>query len=217
MDPYRIIIADDHALVRQGLRRLLEHVPGLAVVGEAEDVLRLFRLLNEVTVDIIILTTPTFEKIEAVPKIKMLYPQMKILVVTTHDDLEFLYRAISAGVDGYFLEKEVDSQLFAAIKEIRQGRVYISSLVSNEFGPDWGRARERFQKSLLTDREKEVLNLIAERKSNKKIALLLHISGHTVERHRANIMGKLGVHTTADLLRYAIEKSFTARKRGTGH
>jgi DNA-binding NarL/FixJ family response regulator len=147
MDPYRIIIADDHVLVPQGLRRLLEQAPGLEVVGEAQDGLRLFRLLNEVTAELILLdiTMPSFEGIEAIPRIKKLYPQVKILVVTMHDDLESLYRAISAGVDGYFLLKEVDRELFAAIEEIRQGRAYISSLVSNEFGPDWGRAGERFQ------------------------------------------------------------------------
>jgi DNA-binding NarL/FixJ family response regulator len=212
MDPYRIIIADDHALFRQGLRILLDQVPGLEVVGEAENGASLIRLLNEVTADIILLdiTMPNLRGIEAIPKIKMLHPAMKILIVTMHDDIEFLYRAISAGTDGYFLKKEVDRELFAAIKEIRQGRVYVSSLVSNEFGDDWERVRERFQKPLLTDREKEVLNLIAEGKPKKEIASLLRIGVHTVERYRANIMGKLDLHTMADLLRYAIDERRSA-------
>jgi two-component system response regulator NreC len=210
MDSYRVIIADDHALFRQGLRSLLEQVPTLEVVGEAEDGVSLLRLLNEVVADIILLdiTMPNLRGSEAVPKIKMFYPRVKILIVTMHDDIEFLYRAISAGADGYFLKKEVDRELFSAIKEVRQGRIYVSSLISHEAGRDWGKLREGFQKSLLSDREKEILNLIAEGKPNKEIAFLLYISVHTVERHRANIMAKLKVHTMADLLKYAIEKRY---------
>ena len=151
---------------------------------------------------------PHLRGIEAIPKIKTIYPNVKILIVTMHDDKEFLYRAISAGADGYFLKKEVDRELFAAIEEVCQGRVYVSPLTSSESGHDWERIREGFQKSLLTDREKEVLNLIAEGKSNKEIGSLLFISVHTVERHRANIMAKLDLHTMADLLKYAIEKRF---------
>jgi two-component system, NarL family, response regulator NreC len=210
MDSYRVIIADDHALFRQGLRSLIEQARGLEVVGEAEDGLHLLRLLNEVIADIILLdiTMPNLRGIDAIPRIKMIQPAVKILIVTMHDDTEFLYRAISAGADGYFLKKAVDKELFAAIGQVRQGRVYVSPLVSREFGGDWGRLRERFQKSLLTEREKEVLNLIAEGKSNKEIATLLYISVHTVERHRANIMAKLDLHTLAELLKYAIEKKF---------
>jgi DNA-binding NarL/FixJ family response regulator len=210
MDNYRVVVADDHALFRQGLIRLLEQVPGLEVVGEAENGVSLMRLLSEVAADIILLdvTMPNLRGIEAIPRIKMLHPRIKILMVTMHDDIEFLYRAFSAGADGYFLKKEADRELFAAIEEVRQGRVYVSSLVSSEFGRDWGRLREGLQKSLLTDREKEVLNLIAEGNSNKEIASLLYISVHTVERHRANIMAKLDLHTMADLLIYAIEKRY---------
>jgi len=210
MEICRVIIADDHALFRQGLRRLLEGSPGLEVVGEAEDGLDLLRVLKELTAEIILLdiTMPNLRGIEAIPKIKMMHPKTKILVVTMHSDKELLYRTISAGADGYFLKKEADRELFSAIEKVRQGRVYISPELSDKFEGDWDRIRDGFQKSLLTDREKEILNLIAMGRLNKEIADLLFISVHTVERHRANIMRKLNLHTMADLIQYAIQKKY---------
>jgi two-component system, NarL family, response regulator NreC len=210
IDDLRIVIADDHALFRQGLRSLIEQVPGMMVVGEAEDGLDLLRLLKQVPADIVLLdiAMPNLRGIEAIPRIKMVNSKAKILIVTMYDDKEFLYQAISAGADGYFLKKCVDRELFSAIKEVGQGRVYVSSLLSTEFGRDWESIRDGFHKSILSDREKEVLSLIAKGKSNKEVGGLLFISVHTVERHRANIMAKLGLHTMADLLLYAIEKKF---------
>jgi DNA-binding NarL/FixJ family response regulator len=210
MDAYRVVIADDHGLVRQGLRRIVEGAPELEVVGEAEDGLSLLRLLNEVTADIVLLdiAMPNLRGIEAIPRIKAIHPKIKVLIITMHNDKELLYRALSAGVDGYFLKKEVDRELFAAIEKIRQGQIYISSEISDRMGDDWGRIREGLQRSLLTDREKEILQLIADGKSNKEMAGLLYISVHTVERHRANIMAKLDIHTMADLIKYAIQRSY---------
>ena len=210
MDAYRVIIADDHGLVRQGLRRIVEEAPELEVVGEAEDGLSLLRLLNEVTADIVLLdiAMPNLRGIEAIPRIKAIHPKIKVLIITMHNDKELLYRALSAGVDGYFLKKEVDRELFAAIEKIRQGQTYVSSEISDRTGDDWGRIREGLQRSLLTDREKEILHLIADGRSNKEMAGLLYISVHTVERHRANIMAKLDIHTMADLIKYAIQRSY---------
>jgi len=210
MDAYRVIIADDHGLVRQGLRRIVEEAPELEVVGEAEDGLSLLRLLNEVTADIVLLdiAMPNLRGIEAIPRIKAIHPKIKVLIITMHNDKELLYRALSAGVDGYFLKKEVDRELFAAIEKIRQGQTYVSSEISDRMGDDWGRIREGLQRSLLTDREKEILHLIADGRSNKEMAGLLYISVHTVERHRANIMAKLDIHTMADLIKYAIQRSY---------
>jgi DNA-binding NarL/FixJ family response regulator len=210
MEAYRVIVADDHGLFRQGLRKLVEEAPGLEVVGEAEDGGSLIQLLNGVTADIVLLdiAMPNLRGIEAIPRIKAIHPNIKILIVTMHNDKELLYRALSAGVDGYFLKKEVDRELFAAIEKIRQGQIYISSEISDRMGDDWGRIREGLQRSLLTDREKEILQLIADGKSNKEMAGLLYISVHTVERHRANIMAKLDIHTMADLIKYAIQRSY---------
>ncbi len=172
MDTCRVIVADDHALFRQGLRRLLEEVPGLEVVGEAEDGFGLLQLLNRITADIVLLdiSMPNLRGIDAIPKIKAIHPRIKVLIVTMHDDRDLLYRALSAGVDGYFLKKEVDRELFSAIEKISQGQIYISSGISNRIGDDWGHIREGLQRSLLTDREKEVLQLVADGKSNKEIA-----------------------------------------------
>ncbi len=208
MDTCRVIIADDHALFRQGLKKLLEGSPGLEVVGEAEDGLDLLRLLEKLTPNIILLdiSMPNLRGIEAIQKIKRMHPKIKILVVTMHDDKDLLYRTISAGADGYFLKKEADRKLFSAIEKVCQGRVYIPPELSDKSEGDWEGIFEGFQKSLLTDREKEILNLIAQGRSNKEIGNLLSISVHTVERHRANIMRKLDLHTMADLIHYAIQK-----------
>ncbi len=210
IDDLRIVIADDHALFRQGLRSLLEQAPGMAVVGEAEDGLDLLRLLKHVPADLVLLdiAMPNFRGIEAIPKIKAAYPKTRIMMVTMYDDREFLYQAISAGADGYFLKKSVDRELFSAIKEVSHGRVYVSPFITGEQGRDWESVREGLQKPVLTTREKEVLSLIAKGKSNKEIGGVLFISVHTVERHRANIMGKLNLHTMADLIMYAIERRF---------
>ncbi len=210
-DDLRLIIADDHALFRQGLRSLLERVPGMRVVGEAEDGIVLMQVLKQVAADVILLdiNMPQLRGIEAVSKIKSAYPTTRVLMVTMYDDGQFLYQAIAAGADGYFLKKSVDRELITAIREVAQGRVYVPSLLWAEFGKDWDSLRRGLHKHVLTDREREVLSLIGRGKSNKEMASELFISIHTVERHRANIMAKLKVHTMADLLIYAIEKKFS--------
>jgi DNA-binding NarL/FixJ family response regulator len=128
--------------------------------------------------------------------------------VTMHKDREYLYQALAAGADGYFLKKDADAELFAAIEKIRKGKTYVSPHLSEELADNWAQLREDFGKPVLTNREKEVLKLIAEGKSNKEIAGALFISVHTVERHRANIMGKLNLKKTADLVKYAIQKGY---------
>ena len=210
MNTLRVFLADDHGLFRQGLRKVLEEKSDIEVVGEAEDGLHLIKLLDQLTPDMILLdiSMPNIRGIEAIPKIKMKHPDVKILVVTMHNDRECLCHAFAAGADGYFLKKEMGTELFSAIETVRKGKVYVSPALSDDFAMDWERIREGFQKSLLTDREKEVLNLIGQGKSNKEIAGLLFISVHTVERHRANILQKLNLHGCAELIKYAIQKGY---------
>jgi DNA-binding NarL/FixJ family response regulator len=211
VDPYRIVLADDHALFRQGLKNILEKKADLKVVGEAGDGLELLNLLNagKLAPDLIILdiSMPNLRGIEVIPEIKRTHPKMKVLIVTMHKDKEYLYQAFAAGVDGYFLKKDAGAELFNAVEKVRQGKIYLSAHLS-ESVDNWEQIYQGFRKPLLTTREREVLKLVAEGKSNREIADLLFISIHTVERHRANIMNKLDMKKSADLVRYAMQKGY---------
>jgi DNA-binding NarL/FixJ family response regulator len=154
------------------------------------------------------ISMPNLRGIEAIKEIKTVCPDAKILMLTMHNDKEYLYQAIAAGADGYFLKKDAHTELFSAIERVRRGKVYVSPSLSEDMAEDWEKIRQGFRKSILTTREIEVLKLIAEGKSNKEIGDLLFISMHTVERHRANIMEKLNFKKTADLVKYAIQKGY---------
>jgi DNA-binding NarL/FixJ family response regulator len=212
MGTYRIVVADDHALFRQGLKGILGGAADLEVVGEAGDGLELLTLLNANQLDphlvILDISMPNLRGIEAIREIKTIHPNVKILIVTMHKDKEYLFQSLAAGADGYFLKKDADTELFAAIEEIRNGKNYVSPHLSEELAGEWEQIRVGFTKPLLTKRETEVLKLIAEGKSNKEIADLLFVSVHTVERHRANTMEKLNLKKTADLVKYAIQKGY---------
>ena len=202
-------------LVRQGLKRILEGRPDLEVVGEAGDGLELLELLNHTHPDMIILdvSMPKLRGIEAIHEIKMMRPEVSILMLTMHKETEYFQQAISAGADGYLLKEDADSELFSAIEKIRHGKIYISPVLSDELAGEWAQVRRSNRKPFsepkpLTVREREVLKLIAESKSSKEIADLLFISPRTVERHRANLMEKLGLKKTADLVKYAIKKGY---------
>jgi len=207
---FHIVLADDHALFRKGLRKILEERADLEVIGEANDGFELLSLLRKLTPDMIILdiSMPNLRGVEAIQEIKKIYPDTKVLMLTMHKDKEYLYQTISAGADGYFLKKDADAELFSAIEKIRKGGMYLSPSFSDEFTGDWEQILQGFCRPPLTPREREVLNLVAEGKSSKEIAELFCISVHTVERHRANIMDKLNLKNTADLVKYAIGKGY---------
>ena len=215
MATYRILIADDHPLFRKGLRRVLSEKGDTEVVGEAADGREVLKLLEElalkklipqlVTLDI---SMPILRGTEIIQDLKATYPEMKILMLTMHKDKEHFYQSMSAGADGYLVKNEPETELFAAIKKIRQGKKYVSPSMSEELAGGLDQVWEVFQKPILSIREIEVLKLIAEGKSNKEIGVLLSISVHTVENHRANIMKKLSLRSPAVLTRYAIEKGF---------
>jgi DNA-binding NarL/FixJ family response regulator len=212
MGAYRVVVADDHALFRQGLKGLLRERSDLEVVGEAGDGLELINLLklHEFDPHLVILdiSMPNLRGIEAIREIKTTHHHVKILIVTMHKDKEYLYQALASGADGYFLKKDADTELFAAIEKIRNGKVYVSPHLSENLEDYWEQVRGGFGKPILTTRETEVLKLIAEGKSNKEIADLLFVSVHTVERHRANLMAKLNMKKTADLVKYAVQKGY---------
>jgi DNA-binding NarL/FixJ family response regulator len=212
MDRYRIVIADDHALFRHGLNSILSERPDLEVVGEARDGLHLLEILGKVRPHAIILdiSMPHLRGIEAIHEVKRSHPDVKVLILTMHKDSEYLSQAVSAGADGYLLKDDVASDLFFAIDAIRRGEIYLSRLVAEEARQYWAQmlrgVRSDGNSDPLTVREREVLKLIVEGKTSKEIGKLLFISYRTVERHRANIMEKLNLKKTADLVRYAIQK-----------
>lgn len=211
---YSIVLADDHVMVRRGLKRLFDHKADLQIVGEAGDGLELLKLLGKVTPHLVILdiSMPNLQGMEAIAEIKLRQPDVKILILTMHKEEAYLFRALSAGADGYIVKEEAEDELFNAISRIQKGKVYVSSCLSRHSIGDWvnNLSEEgdlRLSESLSL-REREVLKLVAENKSNKEISGLLGISVRTVERHRANLCSKLKIKGTAALVRYALNKQF---------
>jgi len=203
MDRYRIVLADNHVMVRQGLGRLIEGVAGLAVVGEAGDGNELLSLLSTVTPHMVLLdlSLPNHRGIEAVRGIKTEYPLVKILILTMLRG--YSHQAMSAGADGYLLKDDSDRDLFFAIENVRQGIFYLSPRLTGELSGDGVPSTEQ-----LSRRGKEVLKLIAKGKTNKEIAEILFIGVRTVESHRAAIFNKLKLKNTADLVKYAMQKGY---------
>lgn len=215
MKTYQIILADDHIMLRQGIRKIIETSPDMAVVGEANDGLELLDLLKKITPDMVILdiSMPNLRGIEAAREIKMIHPEIKILILSMHKKKEYVYHVFSAGAEGYLLKEDTDTELFTAIETIRRGEKYLSPLLSRELAGEFINISSRpggFSNGPLTTREREVLKLLAEGKSNRSIAELFYISERTVQHHRANIMTKLNLKTLADLVKYAIRHGYTS-------
>ena len=215
MDNYLIILADDHTLMRHGIRQILEKHNDMEVIGEAADGLELLRLLTKKTPDMVVLdiAMPNLRGIEAAIEIKMLYPEIKILILSMHKSLQYIHHALSAGVDGYLLKEDAPKELVSAIKAIQDKNIYISPLMQKELTNDIALSYKTGHSSTpfepLTVREREVLKMIAEEKSNQEIACLLNISLSTVKHHRAAIKKKLDIRKTAGLVKYAIRKGYT--------
>jgi DNA-binding NarL/FixJ family response regulator len=201
-------------MVRQGIKMILDRSEDLEVVGEVGDGFELLDLLKRVPADMVILdiSMPNLRGIEAMREIRATHPNVKILILTMHKDKEFLHNAILAGARGYLLKEDADAELFSAIEVIRNGGTYVSPLLSRDLVDDLIQMDRTIQEPVfdrLTTREKEILKLIAEGKSNKEIAGLLFISIRTVENHRAKVMKRLGLRNTAELVKYAISKGYT--------
>jgi DNA-binding NarL/FixJ family response regulator len=203
MGNYRIVLADDHVLIRQGLGKLIDGVDDLQVAGEAGDGVELLALLDATPADLVILdiSMPKMRGIEAIRAIRREHPAVKLLVLTMHP--EYLHQALAAGADGYLVKEDADRELYSAIGAIRQARKYVSPRLMRELP-----GAVEYLAEPLSMRETEVLKLIAAGKSNREIADLLSISVRTAEAHRASILAKLGLKNTADLVRYAIEKGY---------
>ena len=206
MPPYRIVLADDHPLLREAIKKSIEEIPDFQVVGEAGDGLELLELLEKLVPDLILLdiSMPRFNGLQAAGNIKKSYPKVKILILTMIKSRESIQRALQIGVNGYLLKENAFSDLIAAIRTIQKGKTYLSPLITDQIAQvmvDKGNL-----KSPLTKREVEVLELLSEGKSSQEIAKLLFISIYTVNCHRSNIKKKLNLRKTADLVKYAIQK-----------
>jgi DNA-binding NarL/FixJ family response regulator len=211
MSPYLIVLADDHVMVRQGLRRIIEENPDLEVVAEASDGSELFGVLRNATAHLAILdiTMPNISGIEATKRIKSIYPQLKVLILTMHKGKELLEHAFAAGADGYLLKEDAPRELLNAIRSIQQGEVYMSPLIIPYLKESYVQRNQKVNRSeLLTARETEVLKLIAEGKSSKEIAAVLYLSVRTVDNHRTSIMKKLSINKNTDLVRYALSMGY---------
>jgi DNA-binding NarL/FixJ family response regulator len=207
LSPYFLILADDHVMFRKGVKRIITGVDDFEVIGEANDGRELLDLLKTTSPHLIILdiSMPNLRGLEATREIKQIYPHVKILLLTMHRKKEFIQQAMVAGADGYLLKEDADTELLKAVKTIREGNKFISSLLSSELA-DLVTATS--QTGALTVREREVLRRVAEGKSSREIADLLHISIFTVRRHRENIIKKLNLSGMADLVKYAIDHGY---------
>ncbi|HTZ46277.1 MAG TPA: response regulator transcription factor [Verrucomicrobiae bacterium] len=209
MHRLRILIADDHSVVRAGLRALLESRPGWEVVAEAADGREAVEKATKLKPDVAVLDIgmPLLNGVEATRRIRSSTPSTEILILTMHESDDLVQQVVNAGARGYILKDEADRVLIAAVDAARHHKPYFSSRISNARSaeelttpPDGTKvSRQR-----LTPREREILQLLAEGKSNKEVANLLGISVNTAEAHRANIMLKLGMHSLAELVHYAI-------------
>ncbi len=212
MEKVRILIADDHGIVRKGLRLQLEQQEQFQVVGEATDGREAVRLAEELAPDIVIIdiAMPNLNGIEATAQITKRNPQVRAIILSMHSDESYLTRALSAGAKGYLLKETADLDLCRAVQVIAQGKVFFSPAIANTLLEDYMRQLQqrglRDSYGLLTDREKEVLQLLAEGKSNKEVATMLDLSTYTVETHRTHIMQKLNLHSSAEIVLYAVRK-----------
>jgi len=210
--PIRILLADDHNIMRRGLRLLLERQPGFEVVAEAADGHEAAERAEATRPDVVVLdiTMPNMSGIEAAQRILASLPQAAIVILSMHADEGYVLRALKAGAKGYLLKDSAESDLLDAIRAVSAGKAFFSPEISKILVEDYVRdmrkrgAEDSYE--LLTGREREILHLLAEGKSNKDIASLLDLSLYTVETHRRNLQDKLNLHSLAELILYAVRK-----------
>lgn len=212
MAQLRVLLANDHKLMRSGLRLLLEQQPDFVVVGEADDGLQAVAAVESLRPDVVVMDIgmPNLNGIEAARKIKELWPDIAILMLSMHSDEGYVLRALRAGARGYLLKDSAEGDLVTAIQAVSEGKSYFSPAVGKVLLEDYMRKLQRTgaedSYDLLSPREREILQLVAEGKSNKDVANLLNLSPYTVETHRANIMQKLNLRGVPELILYAVRK-----------
>ena len=213
MQPIRVLLADDHTVVREGLRVLLEQQPDLTVIAEAADGRECVLLAEEYSPDVIMMDVamPNMNGIEATRRILAAHPRTAVVVLSMHQDESYVLGSLKAGARGYLLKDSLRSEIVEAVRAVSQGRSFLTRKIGRMMREDYIRQMEQrgFEDSydLLTAREREILQLAAEGRANKEIAAMLHISLTTVETHRTHILQKLNLHSVPELILYAVRKA----------
>ncbi len=212
MDRIRILLADDHIVVRDGLRVLLERQPDFEIVGEAADGIEAVRLSEDTTPDVVLMdiAMPLLNGIEATRRIASRCPKTAVVILSMHYDESYILRSLKAGARGYLVKDSAKADLIHGIRAVHEGRSFLSPKVSRILQDDHMRQLESKglddSYDLLTDREREILQLVAEGRTNKEIANLLNISPYTIDTHRTHILQKLNLHSAPELILYAVRK-----------
>jgi two-component system, NarL family, response regulator NreC len=212
MSSITVLIADDHGIVRTGLRSLLERQPDIQVIGEAADGREVVRLAEELCPRVIVMdiAMPKLNGIDATAQIVRHCPDTAVLILSMYSDESFLIRGLQAGIRGYLLKDSAELDLIRAVRAAAQRKCFFSPAIAQMLAEDYTRSLQQRaledSYDLLTDREKEILHLLAEGKSNKEVASILNVSTYTVDTHRAHLMQKLNLHNTAELVLYAVRK-----------
>ena len=207
MEKIRIVLAEDHTIVRKGLRSLLEQLPGIEVIAEAADGREAVTAAGTLKPDVLLMdfSMPGLNGLEATRQVKQRVPGTRVLILTRHANKEYVEAILRAGASGYLIKKSAVDELILAIQAVHRGDFYIDSSVSKIVVNGYlSRLPDQAQEVKITPRQREVLQLIAEGRSNREIASTLYISVKTVDNHRANLMQKLELNSTADLIQYAI-------------
>jgi two-component system response regulator NreC len=208
----RILLADDHGIVRQGTRSLLEKEPDLEVVGEAEDGRAAVEATEKLLPDVVVMdiAMPHLNGLDASAQIVRRHPEIGVIILSMHEEEDYLVRALSAGVRGYLLKDTAQIDLVRAVRSVAQKKAFFSPAIAQMLVEDFTRQMQKKgiddSYELLTEREREILQLLAEGKSNKEAAAILNVSPYTVETHRNNLMQKLNLHNTAEIVLYAVRK-----------
>ncbi len=212
----RILVADDHDIVRKGLRFLLERQEDMEIVGEAANGRQAVQLAGELKPSVVLMdiAMPQLNGIDAAAQIIRHDADVRVIILSMYADEEFLVRALTAGIKGYLVKDSVEADLVRAVRAVVSGRSFFSPVIAQALAEDYVRQLQNkgVQDSyeLLTDREREILQLLAEGKSNKEVAAVLNVSPYTVETHRTHFMQKLNLHNTADIVLYAVRKKIVA-------
>ena len=216
MSRIRVLLADDHRMIRAGLRLVLEQQPDVAVVGEADDGRQAVSLAAELTPDVVVMDVgmPNLNGIEAAAQVKQARPETSVVMLSMHSDEGYILRALRAGATGYILKDSAEADLVSAVRAVSEGKSFFSPKVSRILLEDYMRKLRKTgaedSYDLLSAREREILQLVAEGKSSKEIANLLNLSVYTVETHRGNMMQKLNLKGIPELILYAVRKGIVS-------
>jgi len=216
MNPIRILLADDHTVIRKGLRLLLDSHPGFQVIAEASDGRETVAMAEAHQPDVVVLDVamPTLNGIEAARQISAKMPQTAIVFLSMHSDESYVLKALKSGAKAYLLKDSAEYDLINAIRSVKEGKAFFSPSISKMMMEEYMRQMQDREiedsYELLTTREREVLQLLAEGKTNKEVASILNLSLYTVETHRGNILQKLNLHSGAELILYAVRKGVIA-------